>query len=167
MMQNNINEILIELKGMMDKWEYAVEAPIKDSFLDSIKNRKSITTLHPMLQTLGDEIDLLFTNQPDYVSFLKFMDGFEYNGLTLFSLSIPEPLVKNLFVMNDFYRDNDDYINPDLAQRLVIGEDSISLFTYDTKSNLFEIRDNVGTENVFGSFDNFTDFLREILDTVA
>ncbi|WP_431627990.1 YrhA family protein, partial [Enterobacter bugandensis] len=75
--------------------------------------------------------------------------------------------VKNLFVMNDFYRDNDDYINPDLAQRLVIGEDSISLFTYDTKSNLFEIRDNVGTENVFGSFDNFTDFLREILDTVA
>ncbi|EML2065814.1 hypothetical protein RVW73_002285 [Enterobacter asburiae] len=167
MMENNINDILIELKGIMDKWEYPVEAPIKDSFLESIKNRESSNTLNPMLQTLGNEIDLLFTNQPDYVSFLKFMDGFEYNGLILFSLSIPEPFVRNLFVMNDFYRDNDDYINPDLAQRLVIGEDSISLFTYDTKSNLFEIRDNVGTENVFGSFDNFTDFLKEILDTVA
>ncbi len=95
------------------------------------------------------------------------MDGFEYDGLTLYSLSVPEPIIKNLFVVNEFYRNNDDYIDPDLAKRLVIGENSISLFTYDTKNNLFEIRDNVGTENVFGSFSNFTDFLTEILDTVA
>jgi len=94
------------------------------------------------------------------------MDGFEYDGLTLFSLSTPEPLVKNLFVMNDFYRDNEDFIDPDLAERLVIGENSISLFTYDTKSNLFEIRDNISTESVFGSFDNFYDFLKEILEAV-
>jgi hypothetical protein len=60
-------------------------SPIKDSFLETIKIRESSNTLHPMLQTLGNEIDLLFTNQPDYVSFLKFMDGFEYNGLILFS----------------------------------------------------------------------------------
>jgi hypothetical protein len=33
MMENNINEILIELKGMMDKWEYPVEALSKIHFL--------------------------------------------------------------------------------------------------------------------------------------
>ena len=94
------------------------------------------------------------------------MDGFEYNGLTMFSLSIPEPIVKNFFIMNEFYRNN-DYLDPELQERLVIGEDGMSLFTYDTKMNLFEIRDNASSESIYGSFDNFTDFLREILDTVA
>ncbi len=39
------------------------------------------------------------------------------------------------FAVNEFYRDNDDFINPDLQERLVIGDDSISIFTYDIKSN--------------------------------
>ena len=166
-MSTNISEILNDLKIKMTDWKYPIENSITEQYIESITKRKSTSSLNPMLEKLGDEVCLLFVNQPDYVTFLETMDGFEYNGLILFSLSIPEPLVRNLFVINDFYRDNDDYINPDLAQRLVIGEDSISLFTYDTKSNLFEIRDKVGTGNVFGSFDSFADFLREILDTVA
>ncbi|HEY4466943.1 MAG TPA: YrhA family protein [Klebsiella sp.] len=165
-MKNGIKEILIELKRMMDKWSYPVEEPIEFSFIESITNKNISANLHPMLRSLRDELCLLFHNQPDYVTFLETMDGFEYNGLILFSLSIPEPSVKNLFIMNDFYRDNDDFINPDLSRRLVIGNDSISLFTYDSITNLFEIRDNVATENIFGSFDNFNSFLREVLDTV-
>ncbi|VCV99866.1 hypothetical protein BANRA_02567 [Escherichia coli] len=39
------------------------------------------------------------------------------------------------FTVNEFYRNNDDFINPDLQERLVIGDDSISIFTYDIKSN--------------------------------
>lgn len=42
------------------------------------------------------------------------MDGFEVNGLRLFSFSILEFLVKNFFVVNEFYRNNDDFINFDL-----------------------------------------------------
>lgn len=67
------------------------------------------------------------------------MDGFEVNGLRLFSLSIPEPSVKNLFAVNEFYRNNDDFINPDLQERLVIGDYSISIFTYDIKSNFLKL----------------------------
>lgn len=67
------------------------------------------------------------------------MDGFEVNGLRLFSLSIPEPSVKNLFAVNEFYRNNDDFINPDSQERLVIGDDSISIFTYDIKSNFLKL----------------------------
>lgn len=75
--------------------------------------------------------------------------------------------VKNLFAVNEFYRDNDDFINPDLQERLVIGDDSISIFTYDIKSNFFEIRDNIGTENIFSSFSDFSSFLNEIMDSCS
>lgn len=159
--------MLDNLKDEMVKWEYPIQDPIKNSFIESITKRNSKTDISPILEDLANELCILFVNQPDYVSLLETMDGFEYDGLTLYSLSVPEPIIKNLFVVNEFYRNNDDYIDPDLAKRLVIGENSISLFTYDTKNNLFEIRDNVGTENVFGSFSNFTDFLTEIIDTVA
>lgn len=163
----NIYNMLDNLKDEMVKWEYPIQDPIKNSFIESITKRNSKTDISPILEDLANELCILFVNQPDYVSLLETMDGFEYDGLTLYSLSVPEPIIKNLFVVNEFYRNNDDYIDPDLAKRLVIGENSISLFTYDTKNNLFEIRDNVGTENVFGSFSNFTDFLTVILDTVA
>ncbi|HHW4414401.1 hypothetical protein HV164_09025 [Citrobacter freundii] len=163
----NIYNMLDNLKDEMVKWEYPIQDPIKNSFIESITKRNSKTDISPILEDLANELCILFVNQPEYVSLLETMDGFEYDGLTLYSLSVPEPIIKNLFVVNEFYRNNDDYIDPDLAKRLVIGENSISLFTYDTKNNLFEIRDNVGTENVFGSFSNFTDFLTEILDTVA
>ncbi|MEI1604793.1 hypothetical protein QJN73_25710, partial [Escherichia coli] len=43
-----------------------------------------------------------------------------------------------------------------------IGDDSISIFTYDIKSNFFEIRDNIGTENIFSSFSDFSSFLNEL-----
>lgn len=163
----NIYNILDNLKNEMTKWEYPIQDPLKNTFIESITKRKTTIDTSPILEDLANELYILFVNQPDYVSLLEAMDGFEYNGLTLYSVSVPEPLIKNLFVVNEFYRNNDDYIDPDLVERLVIGEDSISLFTYDSKTNLFEIRDNIGTENVFGSFSNFTDFLSEILDTVA
>ena len=69
--------------------------------------------------------------------------------------------------VNEFYRNNDDFINPDLQERLVIGDDSISIFTYDIKSNFFEIRDNIGTENIFSSFSDFSSFLNEIMDSCS
>ncbi|MCV5212785.1 YrhA family protein, partial [Escherichia coli] len=65
------------------------------------------------------------------------------------------------------HRNNDDFINPDLQERLVIGDDSISIFTYDIKSNFFEIRDNIGTENIFSSFSDFSSFLNEIMDSCS
>ncbi|HGY8655013.1 TPA: protein YrhA, partial [Escherichia coli] len=118
-----------------------------ESFIESIIQIEFNSNSTNCLEKLCNEVSILFNNQPDYLNFLRAMDGFEVNGLRLFSLSIPEPSVKNLFTVNEFYRNNDDFINPDLQERLVIGDDSISIFTYDIKSNFFEIRDNIGTEN--------------------
>ncbi|WP_148873211.1 YrhA family protein [Serratia marcescens] len=143
-----------------------MQSPIKDSFIESIIKRNNDSSSSPVLERLANELCTLFVNQPDYVTFLEEMDGFEYDGITLFSLSIPEPVIKNLFVVNEYYRNNDDYIDPDLAQRLVIGESSTSLFTYDTTTNLFEIRDSASTESIYGTFESFTNFLSKILITI-
>lgn len=47
----------------------------------------------------------------------------------------------------------------------MIGDDSISIFIYDIKSNFFEIRDNIGIENIFSLFSDFFLFLNEIMDS--
>lgn len=163
-MKSNLKDILIELRKMMSDLEYPIVHPINTSFLDSLKTGQR-KTASPILDQIGKETCILLVNQPDYTKFIETMDGFEYNGMTMFSLSIPEPIVKNLFIMNEFYRNN-DHLDPELQNRLVIGEDGMSLFTYDTQMNLFEIRDNASTESIYGSFDNFIDFLSEILETV-
>ena len=149
-----------KLKKMMNDLDYPFEAPLKESFIESIIQIEFNSNSTNCLEKF-------FNNQPDYLNFLRAMDGFEVNGLRLFSLSIPEPSVKNLFTVNEFYRNNDDFINPDLQERLVIGDDSISIFTYDIKSNFFEIRDNIGTENIFSSFSDFSSFLNEIMDSCS
>ncbi|EHP6122042.1 hypothetical protein KJI49_001224 [Escherichia coli] len=156
-----------KLKKMMNDLDYPFEAPLKESFIESIIQIKSNSNPTNCLEKLCNEVSILFNNQPDYLTFLRAMDGFEVNGLRLFSLSIPEPSVKNLFAVNEFYRNNDDFINPDLQERLVIGDDSISIFTYDIKNNFFEIRDNIGTENIFSSFSDFSSFLNEIMDSCS
>lgn len=86
-MSNNISEILNDLKSKMTNRNYPIEEPITDHYIESITKRKSISSLSPMLEKLGDEVCLLFVNQPDYVAFLETMDGFEFDGLILFSLS--------------------------------------------------------------------------------
>ncbi|MFN0653050.1 protein YrhA [Escherichia coli] len=156
-----------KLKKMMNDLDYPFEAPLKESFIESIIQIKFNSNSTNCLEKLCNEVSILFNNQPDYLTFLRAMDGFVVYGLRLFSLSIPEPSVKNLFAVNEFYRDNDDFINPDLQERLVIGNDSISIFTYDIKSNFFEIRDNIGTENIFSSFSDFSSFLNEIMDSCS
>lgn len=156
-----------KLKKMMNDLDYPFEAPLKESFIESIIQIEFNSNSTNCLEKLCNEVSILFNNQPDYLTFLRAMDGFEVNGLRLFSLSIPEPSVKNLFAVNEFYRNNDDFINPDLQERLVIGDDSISIFTYDIKSNFFEIRDNIGTENIFSSFSDFSSFLNEIMDSCS
>ncbi|EET9566684.1 hypothetical protein R7665_002818 [Escherichia coli] len=156
-----------KLKKMMNDLDYPFEAPLKESFIESIIQIEFNSNSTNFLEKSCNEVSILFNNQPDYLTFLRAMDGFEVNGLRLFSLSIPEPSVKNLFTVNEFYRNNDDFINPDLQERLVIGDDSISIFTYDIKSNFFEIRDNIGTENIFSSFSDFSSFLNEIMDSCS
>ena len=110
-----------KLKKMMNDLDYPFEAPLKESFIESIIQIGFNSNSTNCLEKLCNEVSILFNNQPDYLNFLRAMDGFEVNGLRLFSLSIPEPSVKNLFTVNEFYRNNDDFIKlSSLAEGLPI-----------------------------------------------
>lgn len=166
-MKTENKDLITKLRNMMEHDNYPINDPVSKRFLNSMM-RKSINA---ELESISSDIARLLIAQPDYVDFLESMDGFEYDGLILYSFSVKgnddKPPVNNIFLYNDNFRFNDIYVDLNLSERIVIGQDSISLFTYDFSENIFQIRDNVGTENVFGSFSNFSDFLSEILDTVA
>ncbi|WP_029696796.1 YrhA family protein [Franconibacter pulveris 601] len=165
-MKLDLNKMIIELKTLMINSAYQIEPPVKKEFFDSILNKSVHSTPSLILNQIAREFYFLLIKQPDYGEFLKHMDGFEYNGLRLFSISNPEPAIKNIFLINEYYRNNDIYRDPVLQERLVIGEDGMSLFTYDAKKDLFEIRDSAASESVYGEFDNFTQLLAEMIASI-
>ncbi|EMW6579345.1 MULTISPECIES: YrhA family protein [Enterobacter] len=171
-MEKVIDMMVNELSKLMEDYGYRIYPPVSTNFLESMtKANSSNTDLPPVLKDINNDILFFLKKQPDYVYFLTKMDGFEFDGVILYSFALQleenNVPINNIFLYNDNFRNNDICVNTDLSERVVIGQDSISFFTYDLKENVYQIRDNVGTEKIFGSFDNFSDFLREILDTVA
>ncbi len=171
MMETDIDMMVNELSKLMVDCGYRVNPPVNTNFLESmVKVNSSKTDLPVALEDINNDIVSFLKKQPDYCYFLRKMDGFEFDGVILYSFALQleenDIPINNIFLHNDNFRNNDIYVNPDLSERVVIGQDSISFFTYDLLENTFQIRDNVGTEKVFGSFDNFSDFLKEILETV-
>lgn len=171
MMEKDIDMMVNEISKLMENSGYRLNPPVSAIFLESmIKANSLITNLPPVLEDINNDILFFLEKQPEYIYFLKKMDGFEFDGLILYSFALQleenDIPVNNIFLYNDNFRNNDIYVNDDLSERIVIGQDSISFFTYDLEKNVYQIRDNVGTEKIFGSFDNFSDFLKEILDTV-
>lgn len=170
-MEIDIDMIVNELSKLMVDCGYRVYPPVNTNFLESMmKVNSSRADLPVVLEDINNDIMSFLKKQQDYCYFLRKMDGFEFDGVILYSFSLQleedDIPINNIFLYNDNFRNNDIYINSDLSERVVIGQDSISFFTYDLEKNVYQIRDNVGTEKIFGSFDNFSDFLKEILETV-
>ena len=162
MMETDIDMMVNELSKLMVDCGYRVNPPVNTNFLESMmKVNSSKTDLPVALEDINNDIVSFLKKQPDYCYF---------DGVILYSFALQleenDIPINNIFLHNDNFRNNDIYVNPDLSERVVIGQDSISFFTYDLLENTFQIRDNVGTEKVFGTFDNFSDFLKEILETV-
>ena len=171
-MEKDIDMMVNELSALMEDNGYRIHPPVSSNFLESmIKANSSSADLTHVLDGINNDILIFLKNQPDYLYFLTKMDGFEFDGVILYSFALQfeegNVPVNNIFLYNDNFRNNDIYVNADLSKRVVIGQDSISFFTYDLEENVYQIRDNVGTEKIFGSFDNLSDFLKEILETVS
>ncbi|MEJ5178451.1 YrhA family protein [Erwinia sp. MYb416] len=165
-MNKKTTALVKNLQLLMAKFNFPAASPIDPIFLNDLINHTSHDHLSKEMKKLIDEAAELLKSHPDFVDFLKIMDGFEFSGMILYGFNNIEPSSQNFFIINDFYRHNDDFINPDLAERLVLGEDGTSVFTYDTSKNQFQIRDRIGTENIYSSHDNFYNFLNEIIETV-
>ncbi len=109
-------------------------------------------------------------NRPDYCDMFNIMDGVEYNGLTLYSMvqaENDEPVWSNIYIRNVETRDNDIYVDPNLSDKVLIGEYGVSVFAYSFTDDCFEIRDKASTDYVIESYSNFSELLSAFIDTVS
>ena len=99
----------------------------------------------------------------------KIMDGLEYNGLTLYSMvqaENGEPVWSNIYIRNFETRDNNIYVDLNLSDKVLIGEDGMSVFAYSFREDCFEIRDKASTDYVIESHVHFSELLSALVDTV-
>lgn len=68
---------LNKLIKMMNDLDYPFEAPLKESFIESIIQIEFNSNSTNCLEKLCNEVSIIFKNQPDYLTFLRAMDGFE------------------------------------------------------------------------------------------
>lgn len=68
---------LNKLIKMMNDLDYPFEAPLKESFIESIIQIEFNSNSTNCLEKLCNEVSILFKNQPDYLTFLRAMDGFK------------------------------------------------------------------------------------------
>lgn len=109
-------------------------------------------------------------NRLDYSDMFNIMDGLEYNGLTMYSMvqaENGEPVWSNIYVRNFETRINEIYVDPNLADKVLIGEDSMSVFAYSFTDDCFEIRDKAFTDYVIESHTHFSALLSALIDTVS
>ena len=156
-------------KTMMVANNYPVAKPVtQNTMVDLMRNSPPSEWDVPKKSAYTDVQRLLITRQ-DYAHMFELMDGLEYNGLTFYGLAQAEngePLWSNIFIRNFDVRDNDIYVDPNLSDKVVIGEDGMSVFTYSFAADHFEIRDRVSTDYVIEAHDQFSDFLFAALNTV-
>ena len=117
-----------------------------------------------------EDIKRLMINRPDYSDMFNIMDGLEYNGLTLYSMvqaENGEPVWSNIYIRNVETRDNDIYVDPNLSDKVLIGEDGMSVFAYSFTDDCFAIRDKASTDYVIESCSNFSELLSALIDSVS
>lgn len=116
------------------------------------------------------DIQKLIKTVIDYAQVFNAMDGFEYNGLTFYNLVQAENenlLWSNIYIRNFEARDNEIYVDPNLTDKVLIGEDGMSLFAYSFADDCFQIRDKASTDYVIESHTEFDRFLSSLIQTVS
>lgn len=166
---NDTNEMIGILNTMMNAYNYPVAVPVAPETLTDLMRNPAPADWDEVKRRVYTDIQRLIINRPDYADMLNIMDGLEYNGLTLYSMTQAnngEPVWSNLYVQNIETRDNDIYVDPNLTDKVVIGEDGMSLFVYSLQDNCFQIRDKASTDYVIGEYGTFGDMLSALIDTV-
>lgn len=164
------NQLLNTLNGLMMADNYPVTRPVAPEVIPDLMYKAPPTEWPAHKKAVYADIQRLMSKRQDYAKMFTIMDGAEYNGLTLYNLTQAEngePIWSNIYVRNFEARDNDVYIDPNLVDKVLIGEDGMSLFAYSIKEDCFQIRDKASTDYVIDAYDKFSDFLSELIDTVS
>lgn len=164
------HQLLGILKTLMVANNYPIANPVAPNVMADLIRKAPPAEWDTPKKAVYVDIQRLIINQLDYSEMFNIMDGLEYNGLTLYSMvqaENGEPLWSNIYIRNFECRDNEIYVDPNLIDKVLIGEDGISIFAYSLTEDCFQIRDKASTEYVIESHNKFSDFLSAIIDTVS
>lgn len=157
------------LKTLLVDNNYLVANPVDPDVMADLMRKAAPAEWDAQKRKVFEDIQRLMIHRLDYSDMFEIMDGLEYNGLTLYSLvqaENDEPVWSNIYIRNFETRDNDIYVDPNLSDKVLIGEDGMSVFAYSFNDDCFEIRDKASTDYVIESHTNFSELLSALIDTV-
>ncbi len=166
---NNTHKMIGILKALMVSNNYPVASPVAPDILKDLMRNPAPAEWDEIKRGVYADIQRLVINRPDYADMFNIMDGLEYNGLTLYDLTQAEKgelLWSNIYIRNIDTRTDEIYIDPKLIDKVVIGQDGMSVFVFSPKDDCFQIRDRVSTDYVIVSHATFADLLSALIDTV-
>lgn len=166
---NDTNQKIGILNALMVSDSYPVASPVAPDVMAELVLKPAPVEWDEIKRSVYSDMQRLVINRPDYADMFKVMDGLEYNGLTLYGMTQTdngELVWSNIYIRNIDTRDNEIYVDPNLTDKLLIGEDGMSVFVYSFKDNCFQIRDKASTDYVIDEYKTFNDLLSALINTV-
>ena len=156
------------LKARINDFKENIAPPLSKDIIDFLTGETAPEEWSKVKKVIFEDIKKLFEEKKDIKYFYSQMDGFEYNAATIYGFSqteVSELLWSNIYLRNFYFRENDTFVDPDLAKNIVIGEDSISYFVYDAVNKTFEVRDRIATDFSVKTYNKFNELLEYIINT--
>ncbi|HBS5762842.1 YrhA family protein [Klebsiella pneumoniae] len=164
------NQLIGIFNTLMVANNYPVANPVASDVMADLMREAAPAEWDAQKRRVYEDIQRLMINRLDYSDMFKIMDGLEYNGLMLYSMvqaENGEPVWSNIYIRNFETRDNEIYVDPNLSDKVLIGEDGMSVFAYSFIDDCFEIRDKASTDYVIESHTNFSALLSALIDMVS
>ena len=164
------NQLIGIFNTLMVANNYPVANPVASDVMADLMREVAPAEWDAQKRRVYEDIQRLMISRLDYSDMFKIMDGLEYNGLMLYSMvqaENGEPVWSNIYIRNFETRDNEIYVDPNLSDKVLIGEDGMSVFAYSFTDNCFEIRDKASTGYVIESHTNFSALLSALIDMVS
>ncbi|AXO71889.1 YrhA family protein [Klebsiella pneumoniae] len=164
------NQLIGIFNTLMVANNYPVANPVASDVMADLMREAAPAEWDAQKRRVYEDIQRLMINRLDYSDMFKIMDGLEYNGLMLYSMvqaENGEPVWSNIYIRNFETRDNEIYVDPNLSDKVLIGEDGMSVFAYSFTDDCFEIRDKASTDYVIESHTNFSALLSALIDMVS
>ncbi|EPB6880209.1 YrhA family protein [Klebsiella pneumoniae] len=169
-MMKGTNQLIGIFNTLMVANNYPVANPVASDVMADLMREVAPAEWDAQKRRVYEDIQRLMISRLDYSDMFKIMDGLEYNGLMLYSMvqaENGEPVWSNIYIRNFETRDNEIYVDPNLSDKVLIGEDGMSVFAYSFTDDCFEIRDKASTDYVIESHTNFSALLSALIDMVS
>ena len=169
MSMKDTKQLIGDFNTLMVANNYPVVSPVEQNLMSDLMRKAPPKEWDAQKTSVYVDIQSLLINRKNYSDMFKIMNGLQFNYLTLYNLvqaENGEPLWSNIYVRNFETRDNEIYVDPNLTDKVLIGEDGMSIFVYSLKGDCFQIRDKASTEYVIESHEKFSDFLTALFQTV-